>query len=169
MDKVINVEQSLATYIAISAAAAVTAAAASASSLALELPVWAMFIGWVAFFTRGLTARDGAVNFACVWVGAAIGIAAATAIAALGPTLGKMALPAVVFVVAIVVVSLRAAPILNNIPAYFLGLIAFFAAHMEPTLHTWLHLGAASALGSVAGWVSIMLQQRLPRRVSAGL
>jgi hypothetical protein len=68
-----------------------------------------------------------------------------------------------VFVVATVVVSLRAAPMLNNILAYFLGLIAFFAAHMEPTLNTLLHLGSAGALGSIAGWVSMKLQQRLPR------
>lgn len=163
MNKVISNKQSPMAYIAFSVAAAVTAAGASASSAAFELPVWAMFIGWVAFFTRGLTARDGAINLACVWLGAGIGIAAAIAIGMLHPTLGMMALPAVVFVVATLVVSLRAAPILNNILAYFLGLIAFFAAHMEPTLSTLVHLGTASALGSFAGWASMKLQQRLIR------
>jgi hypothetical protein len=163
MDKVVSNKQSPTAYIAFSVAAAATAAGASASSLALELPVWAMFVGWVAFFTRGLTARDGAINLACVWLGAGIGIAAAVAIGMLHPTLGMTALPAVVFVVATVVVSLRAAPMLNNILAYFLGLIAFFAAHMEPTLNTLIHLGSASALGSLAGWFSVKLQQRLPR------
>lgn len=163
MDNVTSNKQLPAAYLAFSAIAAATAAAASASSMALEVPVWAMFIGWVAFFTRGFTARDGAINLACVWLGAAMGIAAAVAIAAVGPTLGTMALPTVVFVVAIVVVSLRAAPVLNNILAIFLGLIAFFAAHMAPTSDTLLHLCLASALGSVAGWVSVKLQQLLPR------
>ena len=163
MVKVIINEQSPATHIAFSVAAAATAAGASASSLAFELPVWAMFIGWVAFFTRGLTARDGAINLACVWLGAAIGIAAALAIGMLHPTQAMIALPAVVFVVVAVAVSLRAAPMLNNILAYVLGLISFFAAHVAPTLNTLVHLGPASALGSFAGWVSMKLQQRLPR------
>lgn len=162
MSKVIN-KQSPAIFIAFSIAAAITAAAASASSLAFGLPVWAMFVGWVAFFTRGMTTRDGVVNLACVWLGIVIGMAAAIAIGMLHPTLGMLALPVVVFVVAMIVVSLRAAPALNNILGYFLGLIAFFAAHLEPTLDNFVHLGSASALGSIAGWVSIKLQQRLPR------
>lgn len=163
MEKIITGKPSAATYLAFSTAAALTAAAASAASLAFGLPVWAMFVGWVAFFTRGLSGRDGAVNLACVVLGTAIGAAAAIAIAALHPALGMLALPMVVFVVASVVVSLRAAPMLNNILAYFLGLIAFFAAHMEPTLGTVAHLGSAGALGSLAGWVSMALQRRWAR------
>ncbi|MES2740982.1 MAG: DUF1097 domain-containing protein [Pseudomonadota bacterium] len=163
MNKAINSKQSPAAYLAFSLAAAATAAGAAACCLVFGVPVWAMFVGWVAFFTRGLTARDGAVNFACVAFGTGIGIAAAIAIGMLQPTLGKMALPAVVFVVATLVVSLRAAPMFNNILAYFLGLIAFFAAHMEPTLGTLIHLASASALGCFAGWVSMKLQQGLPR------
>lgn len=153
------IKQSPAIYIGISAVAAVTAAAASASSLAFGLPVWAMFIGWVAFFTRGMTVRDGAINLGCVWIGIAIGALAALAIGALSPSLGMIALPVVVFVVAIIVVSLRAVPTLNNILGYFLGLIAFFAAHLEPTLGSVAELAAASGLGSVAGLLSMKLQQ----------
>ncbi|WP_461241239.1 DUF1097 domain-containing protein [Pseudomonas sp. R4-76] len=74
---------------AITAVAAVTAAAAAAASLALELPVWAMFIGWVAFFSRGHSLRDGLVNYGSVLAGLIIGMAAAIAIAALSPSLEK--------------------------------------------------------------------------------
>jgi hypothetical protein len=42
-------------FSAVTAVAAVIAAVASGASLALALPVWAMFIGWVAFF-RGAAA-----------------------------------------------------------------------------------------------------------------
>lgn len=152
-------KQSPAIYIGISAVAAVTAAAASASSLAFGLPVWAMFVGWVAFFTRGMTVRDGAINLGCVWIGIAIGAVAALAIGALSPSLGMIALPVVVFAVALIVVSLRAVPKLNNILGYFLGLIAFFAAHLEPTFGSVAALAAASGLGSIAGLLSIKLQQ----------
>jgi hypothetical protein len=146
---------------AITAAAAVTAAAAAAASLALGLPVWAMFIGWVAFFSRGHSFRDGLVNYGSVLAGLMIGMAAASAIAALSPSLGKMALPLVVFVVAMGVVSLRALPVMNNVLGYFLGLIAFFAAHMEPSLEAGVRLGSASGIGSLAAWLSLKLQQRV--------
>jgi hypothetical protein len=101
------------------------------------------------------------VNYAGVLAGIALGMAAAIAIAALSPWIGKLALPLVVFAVAMLVVSLRAAPIMNNLLAYFLGLVSFFAAHMEPSLETWVRLGGASAIGSVAAWASLEMQQRV--------
>ncbi|MHC8358960.1 DUF1097 domain-containing protein [Pseudomonas sp. LS2P72] len=146
------------------AVAAATAALAAGSSVMLTLPVWAMFVGWVAFFSRGLTLRDGLVNLGCVLMGIAFGIGAALSIGALTPSLGMFALPVVVFVVAMVVVSLRALRVMNNIVAYFLGLIAYFAAHLEPSLESFVELGSAGGLGSLAGWLSHAAQQRLPRR-----
>lgn len=153
--------KSLITFNAVTAIAALTAAAAAATSLTAGLPVWSMFIGWVAFFTRSHSVRDGLINYASVLAGIVFGILAAMAIAALGPMLGQMALPAVVFVVAMAVVSLRAVPVLNNLLAYFLGLIAFFAAHLEPSLEAFTRLGGASAIGSTAAWVSLKMQQRV--------
>lgn len=146
------------------AVAAATAAVAAGSSLLLTLPVWAMFVGWVAFFSRGLTLRDGLINLGCVLMGIAFGMTAALSISALTPSLGMLALPVVVFVVAMVVVSLRALRVMNNLVAYFLGLIAYFAAHLEPSLESFAELGGAGTLGSFAGWLSHALQQRLPRR-----
>ncbi len=144
----------------ITAIAAATAAAAAAVSLMAGLPVWAMFIGWVAFFSRGHSLRDGLINYSGVLSGIAFGMAAALAIATLSPVVGKFALPLVVFIVAMIVVSLRAIPVVNNILAYFLGLIAFFAAHIEPSFEALGRLGGASAIGSVAAWTSFKLQQR---------
>ena len=150
-------------FIGFTLAAAFTAALAAFASVALALPVWAMFIGWVAYFTRGHSLRDGATNLACVAVGVALGIAAAHSIARLQPVIGTAALPAVVFAVASIVVSLRAAPMVNNLLGYFLGLIAFFASHREPTLATLLHLGAACGLGGLAAWLSARLQAGILR------
>jgi hypothetical protein len=69
----------------------------------------------------------------------------------------------VVFAVAIVVVSLRAAPVLNNILCYFLGLIAFFASHLKPSIASFAQLGGAIVLGAVAAWVAHTLQHRIAR------
>jgi hypothetical protein len=148
-------------YSAFTAAAAVVAAAASAMALLHELPVWAMFVGWVAFYTRGVTARDGVFNLVCVSLGVLIGKGAAIAIGALAPIVGAAALPVVVLVVALVVVSMRSVPRINNLLCYFLGLIAFFAVHQPPSMSLFATLAGAAALGSVAAWAAHALQRRV--------
>ena len=50
--------------------------------------------------------------------------------------------------------------LLNNLLCYFLGLIAFFAAHQPPTLGTMIHLAAALALGFSAATISTWIQAR---------
>lgn len=148
--------------------AALAAALAAATSLALSLPVWAMFIGWIAFFTRGLTIRGAIENLACVGIGLAVGVIASRTIAGLAPVIGPgLALPAVVFGVALVVVSLRGLPILNNLLGYFLGLVAWFAAHLEPSLESFAHLFTASTIGSAAGLLSHLIPARLLKPVRA--
>ncbi|WP_043688840.1 DUF1097 domain-containing protein [Luteimonas huabeiensis] len=135
--------------------AAVAAALAAATSLALSLPVWAMFVGWIAFFTRGANIRAAFENLACVGLGLVIGAGASLAIARLAPAMGPgLALPLVVFVVALAVVGLRGLPILNNLLGYFLGLVAWFAAHLQPSMESLAQLFTASLVGSVAGWLS---------------
>lgn len=143
--------------------AAVTAAMAAHASVTLALPIWAMFIGWVAYFTRGHSFKDGVVNLACVVLGVAFGVIAALAISVLMPYAGSLSFAIVVFGIACIVVSLRAVPVLNNVLAYFLGLIGFFAAHVEPTLMALAELSGASALGAFAAWFSQTAQSRLVR------
>ncbi|MGE7991697.1 DUF1097 domain-containing protein [Pseudomonas sp. NPDC089554] len=149
-------------YFTVTLVAAVTASLAAASALALGLPVWAMFIGWIAFFTRGLTTRSTLENLGCVWLGMTIGAIAAAVTGLLAPTTGPLlAVPLVVFGVALLVVSLRGLPVLNNLLSYFLGLVAWFAAHLEPSLESLQHLASASTLGSFAGWLSHHAPKRL--------
>jgi hypothetical protein len=118
-------------------------------------------VGWVAYYTRGLTARDGLFNYLCSVLGVAIGMAAAAGIGLLAPVLGAAALPAVVLVVAMVVVSMRQAPGINNVLSYFLGLIGFFALHQNPSLTGFAALAGAMALGSTAAWLAQTVQRRI--------
>ncbi|EJL21850.1 Protein of unknown function (DUF1097) [Caulobacter sp. AP07] len=148
-------------FLGFTAIAAAVAATAAFASVALSLAPWAMFVGWVAFFTRAPSAREGAASLATVLLGLVFGVCAVLALGALAPILGKGAIVLVVFVVAMLVVSLRAAPVINNVLGYFLGLIAVFAAHLEPSLASLAELGGACALGSVAGWASHAAQRRL--------
>ena len=85
------------TYVLATLVAAATAASASAISLSLALPVWAMFIGWIAFYTRGLSVRSTLENLACVGTGLLLGLVATLTLQALSGTTGPAwALPLVV-------------------------------------------------------------------------
>src|SRR5262245_60772562 len=153
------------TFVVTTVIVAAIAAMAAAGSLTLSQPVWAMFVGWIAFFTRGLDTRSAFENLGCVALGMAIGATAALALAKLVPTVGPiLALPAVVFVVALVVVALRGLPVMNNLLGYFLGLVAWCAAHQEPSLEGFGQLLGASAIGSAAGWMSHRLPAQVMRR-----
>jgi hypothetical protein len=151
-------------FLVISAAAAVTAASAAHVSTLIAVPPWAMFMGWVAYYTRGHSGRDGLVNYACLALGIGLGLIAVMAVGALAPSFGTFALPVVVLLVATLVVSLRAVPVVSNIPAYFLGLVTVFAAHIQPTVYAMAELGSAGAIGSFAAWFASRWQQRLAAR-----
>ncbi len=144
-------------------AAALTAAIAATTSASLGWPVWAMFMGWVAFFTRGHSARDAFFSYLCLAIGMGFGVVAALTVGVLMPLIGVLAFGPVVFVVAIIVVSLRALAPINNVPAYFLGLITFFAAHLEPGILAFSELAAVSGLGSFAAWTAHRLQTKIIR------
>lgn len=148
--------------------AAVTASAAATSAHVLGFLPWTMFIGWLAWFTRPTSARQGLATWSCVLCGTSLGALAVTALGILTPSLGIYALSLVVLIVTVGVVSMRAVRFFDNIPAWFLGLVAFFAAHMEPGLSSIAQLGASAAIGVAAGWLAQQLQRRaLPKLSSA--
>ncbi|UVC16635.1 DUF1097 domain-containing protein [Mesorhizobium onobrychidis] len=150
-------------FLGFGAIAAAVASTAAFTSFHLGIAPWAMFIGWVAYFTRPISAQQGIYTWLCLLSGLALGAGAVLALRGLTPMMGPFALLLVVFVVAMVVVSMRAVRALDNIPAWFLGLIAFFASHAEPSLAAISELAGAGALGSSAGWASQRLQARLAK------
>ncbi|TCQ99412.1 DUF1097 domain-containing protein [Neorhizobium sp. JUb45] len=151
-------------YIGLTLVAAITASIAATTSAGLGWPVWAMFIGWVTFITGDHSFNGAVRSYLCAAIGIAFGSLAAIGVGTLMPLIDYLAFGAVVFVVAIIVVSLRAAPMLNNISAYFLGLIAFFAAHVPPSITAVTELAAAGALGAAAAFFAHSLQMKMASR-----
>lgn len=141
--------------------ASIATVAATLCALVLQVPVWAMFIGWIAFFTRGMTTKDGVINLLTVWIGIAIGIAAGQLTSVLTPLTGEAALSLVVFMVALVVLSLRYAPVINNLLGLFLGLVSFFASHQPPNFETFFTLALAATVGTVAATCLSLLQHKI--------
>jgi hypothetical protein len=140
--------------------AAVVAALAAFSSAALALEVWAMFTGFIAWFTRPASVRDGVYSMLCLFLGIGLGVLAHIATEALTPSLRGFALPVVVFVVGVVIVGLRTTRVVDNMLAWFIGLVTFFAAEVEIAFEPLLALGSACAIGGFAGWACQTLNRR---------
>lgn len=139
---------------------AAVAALAAGLALLLGVPIWAMFLGWNAYFTRGTGLKSGLVNLGCVLIGVGLGMTAQVLVRALPGAPGPAEQIGSVFGVTLVVLSLRFLPRFNNIPGFFLGLVAYFASGLDPSFHALGVLGTAAVLGSTAGWLTTLAQAR---------
>ncbi|CUR48261.1 DUF1097 domain-containing protein [Alloalcanivorax xenomutans] len=144
----------------------IASSAATLSVMAFEVPVWAMFVGWISFFTRGLNLKQGVINLACVLIGVALGIGAAQVMAVLTPLLGSYAISAVVFAVTVIALSLAKAPVFNNLLGFFLGLVAYFASHQPPSVMAFGILALAATLGAAAAFAAFSLQKKIQRNAA---
>jgi len=135
--------------------------------IVFDVPVWAMFIGWISFFTRGLTLQHGIINLACVLIGVILGICAAQALSMLTPHLDSYAISVVVFAITVITLSLAKAPIFNNLLSIFLGLVAYFALHTPQSITAFGVLVLATTLGATAAFLAHFLQKYLQRHAAA--
>ncbi|MEP1553252.1 MAG: DUF1097 domain-containing protein [Paraglaciecola sp.] len=138
--------------------AAVVAAIAATISAYLSVAPWIMFIGWVVYFTKSGSLSNTLTSTVCACLGILIGMAAANSIGVLAPSLGVVAFAVVVFVVASIVITLRGISVINNIPAWFLGMITYFAAHPEPSVLSILSLILTVVFGVFAGYFAHQMQ-----------
>lgn len=140
--------------------AAMVASLAAWGSAALNLEVWVMFVGFIAWFTRPSSLRESSSAMICLWLGIGLAAVAHMITGTLMPSMGVLALPLVVFFVALLVVGLRSTSIVNNMVTWFLGMVTFFAADLEISLETFVYLGSASAIGGFAGYTCQALNRR---------
>lgn len=148
-------------YVVFTVIAGIVAAVAAFGSVVLSLEPWAMFAGWVAWFTRPTSTTQGVYATICLWLGMVLAVLGTLSVETFSPVVGPAALPLTVFVLAIVAVGLRTTPVLNNMLAWFVGLVTFFAAEPESFFTGLLALVAATAIGALAGYVCQALQRRL--------
>ncbi|WP_017957186.1 DUF1097 domain-containing protein [Rhizobium leguminosarum] len=96
----------------------------------------------------------------CLWLGIAIGALSHILTGALTPSLDHLALPAVVFLVAIVIVGLRTHSVLGNMLSWFLGMVTYFAAELDFAVASFMHLAIATGIGGLAGYTCQALNRR---------
>lgn len=140
--------------------AAIVATTAAWISMALALEVWIMFAGFIAWFTRPISVQESLNAMFCLWLGIALGAISYNITSAITPMIGTLALPIVVFFVAIIIVGLRTTTPVNNMLTWFLGMVTFFAADKGISIETFTHLLSATAIGGFAGWSCHTLNKR---------
>ncbi|MGB8291256.1 DUF1097 domain-containing protein [Rhizobium ruizarguesonis] len=140
--------------------ASVVAAFAAWLSAAMALEVWVIFAGFIAWFTRPTSLTNSLSAMLCLWLGLAIGAASGVLTGALIPSLGHLALPLVVFLVALLIVGLRTQRLTGNMLSWFLGMVTWFAAELDMTAVSFLHLTGATAIGGLAGYTCQALNRR---------
>lgn len=123
-----------------------------------QIPPWIMFIGWVAYFTKPSSFMNMLTTGFCVVLGIILGVFAAKSIGLLMPTFGVLSFAIVVFIVAMIVVTLRSVPIIGQPTSWFLGLISYFAAHVEPSLSTLIPIVSMMYLGATTGFIVHRIQ-----------
>lgn len=140
------------------AVVALIAAVSSVICARLQIPVWTMFIGWIAFVAGGMSTKTASPTFVCAILGVLLGFLGATIIGGATASLGgDLALLIGVFVIVLAALLAQGLPFANLVICYFIGMTTFFASGLAPQLSTLLVLGAGLLAGVASGLIATKL------------
>jgi hypothetical protein len=127
---------------------------------------WVLYLSWVGYGLVGGTLRPGLQLLALFAVGAFSGWLVVALAATAFQNVGEIALPLALGLVVGAIALMEEFPPLDRVPAYFMGMVAFFAAGATPGLETMQALMIPAALGVLCGWLANSLRatgERLQR------
>jgi Protein of unknown function (DUF1097) len=146
------------------AVVALVAAVSSVICARLQLPVWSMFIGWIAFVAGGMSSKTAPPTYVCAILGVLLGFLGAFIISSATPALGAdVALLVGVFVIVFAALLAQGLPFANLVICYFIGMTTFFASGLPPQLSTLLVLGAGLLAGVASGLLAVTISGRITR------
>lgn len=143
------------------------AAAAVWLSVLAGFPVWAVFLGWAGYFVLASGARTGFLAAAQIIAGLILGAALVQLNGLLAPTLGVYSLMLLAFAFGSAFVFVEGLAPLNNIPAYYFGVIAMIASGLRPEPKSVVRLAVSISLGLALGWLLVYGRTRISDVASA--
>lgn len=153
-------------------AASVTALIAAISSVLcarLQIPVWVMFIGWIAFVAGGMKVSAALPAFICSVLGVLLGFAGAAIISGAGGALGAdLSLLVGVFVIVLAALLAQGLPFANLVICYFVGMTTFFASGLPIEMSTAGTLVAGLFAGVASGTLAVMASSWITQSRSEG-
>lgn len=139
------------------------AAIAVRLSMVLELSAWVIFIGWVSYFIFANNLSTAALTGVQVIFGLFIACVIIISGIELENYIQGYGLIIAVFLVAGLLTFMEPIKPLNNIPAYYLGMIVMFASGLSPEFSNVVILIFPLILGFLLGWFTIFSRIKLDR------
>lgn len=137
---------------------ALIAAISSVACARLGIPVWTMFIGWIAFVAGGMTSKTAAPTYVSAILGVLLGFIGAFIISEGAAEMGSdLALLAGVFVIVFAALLAQWLPFADLVVCYFIGMTTFFASGLPVELSTGVLLAAGLLAGVVAGLIAVTI------------
>lgn len=145
------------------------AALAVIISSIFNLAAWALFLAWVGYFVLGPTVRTACFSWIHILIGIIIGTGLIICNSVLVPYLGQWALALLVFVIATSLTFMEPAKPLNNIPAYYFGMIMLFASGSSPNLSAIISLMIPITIGLCLGWLTVTVREKVSGGTAASI
>jgi len=130
-------------------------------SFSLQWPTWVMFIAWVSFYIFGKTVQSSLKVFLHIALGMLMAVLIQLTAAFLTPMIGTFGFALSVFFYIGSLAYFARSKSLNNIPAWFLGLIILFGVHppLEPA--PILQLFIPIIAGFIFAWLNNAVVEKL--------
>ena len=130
-------------------------------SFSLQWPTWVMFIAWVSFYLFGKTVPSSLKALLHLALGMLMGVLIQLTAAFLTPMTGGAGFALSVFFYIGSLAYFARSKRLNNIPAWFLGLIILFGAHPPLEPKPILQLFIPIAAGFLFAWLNNAVVEKL--------
>lgn len=125
------------------------------------LPAWVLFIAWVSFHLFGTNAKTACYVLVQQLFGILIGMLIQYSGIYLSSKIGSLGFPIAVFIAMIGVFYISKMKQFNIVPAYFLGLITWFASGLEMNLKSLFTLLISLAVGYIIAWIDTFLNHSI--------
>lgn len=126
-----------------------------------EIPTWVLFTAWVSYYLFGTNLKTAFLTF----TQQIFGILIAIIIQYLGTNLSEhstsFGFPIAVLIVMIGVFYISKLNYLNNIPAYFLGMIVWFGSNIEIEINNISLLGITLLSGYIFAWANVAFSNQI--------
>lgn len=133
---------------------------------------WICFQSWAVYFFSGCTLKGGIKAFISYAIGIIASIAIMTMGGAMSSTLGFVAVPLAVGIIACAAIFLERNDWTSSIPALFIGAGAFFAFMNYVPGATFTNAGLTimvyCLIGLVFGFVTVLLRTKYEEKVKSG-
>jgi hypothetical protein len=130
-------------------------------SFSQQWPTWVMFIAWVSFYVFGKTWQSSLWAFLQIVLGMCMAVLIQLTAGLLGEVIGSLSFAASVFLYIGSLAYFARTRRLNNIPAWFLGLIILFGVHPSLEPLPILQIIIPIVAGFVFAWFNNLVVEKI--------